>query len=359
MLLEPALQDQTVGGATARLLSDIGEIGAAQGVRELGEIWTRHTKGHPALLARYGFENFKRTINFNYGQSAVGTFHHPLIRALFAALVRSGRLPTGALARVNWNDAANIRWHVVVTQGRRFRRIGANTRRLLAYAICVGLLWQLAETADAVGCLDLDEPAFGHPMPVTLHGRLISQDQALTSFELNRMAEFIPLAKVRRVLEIGAGYGRLAYFFHKVFPQAQYVVADIAPALAVSQNYLAATLGESNVERFNPSPTFSAPFSFILPAQLKDVPDGFFDLVINVNSMDEMPPQIVGEYLKTIARVCRGHVYLSGWPAKRDESNGERIGVNEFPYDPAWRPLYSGPHRAPIGFVERMIAVGE
>jgi SAM-dependent methyltransferase len=348
-------RNQRTSALTWRVLEDIREIGSAQGDRELGEIWTRHTGGHPRMIAEYGFENFKRTINFNYGQGAIASFHHPLIRRLLFRLAKEGAFPWGAFAPVDWNDLDDIQWLVVVKEGRRLRRLGASVRRILGYAMYTGLLWQFAQRHDQLGILNLVEPSLGHPMPVKLGGRRISQDQALAALDLNRLARVIPLHQVRRVLEIGAGYGRLSYFFHKLFPQAQYVIADIAPALAVSQNYIAATIGENCVERFNSAPALDRNFAFLLPRQMAAVPDGYFDLVINVNSMDEMPPAIVADYFLQIERLCRGNVYLAGWPYKLD---GQRIGVEEFPYTPQWKPRYSDVSPSGLGFVEKIFSLG-
>jgi putative sugar O-methyltransferase len=48
-------------------------------------------------------------------------------------------------------------------------------------------------------------------------------------------------------LEIGAGYGRIAYLAGSLFPVEQYVIVDIPPILAVSQNYLATVFRGSDI----------------------------------------------------------------------------------------------------------------
>jgi putative sugar O-methyltransferase len=152
------------------------------------------------------------------------------------------------------------------------------------------------------------------------------------------------LANLGRVLEIGAGYGRLAYLFLSAFPDARYTIADVAPALAVSQNYLAAVFGEGQVARFDPHWTAAAPeraINCLVPIQMQELPDEHVDLAINEGSFDEMPPEVATAYLRDLGRPCRGHVFLTGFAIKAHHG---RLGLDELPYPLNWRLLQRSPH---------------
>ena len=211
-------------------------------------------------------------------------------------------------------------------------------QRLRAYAFYCGLIWRYAEWHDRIGALRLAEPSLGRPMPVVLRDRLISQDLAMASLDLNAMAAVIDLAKVRRVLEIGAGYGRLSYMFASLYPGIDYVVADIAPALAVAKHYLPAVC--------------AGKFSFVLPRELDAMPEQSFDLIINVSSLDEMPPAVQQRYIARIDRLCGRHLYLSGHYYRR---NGQ--GLDQLNFPASWRLRFNQRHDVFPRWVEKLFSI--
>lgn len=344
---------------TGQVLADIRDIAKAQDElsEEAGTYWGPLGESHRALIEQHGFGNFKRTINFQYGQWGIATFGAAFTRQLFKNLIKRGRLPWGALARADVTDADHIAW-----PGNGIVEETANRKKLRAYAMYCGLLWQYAQQNDALKCLRIAEPSFGRPVPIRLGGRLISQDLAMASLSLNRMAEHIPLSSTKSVLEIGAGYGRLAYLFRSLFPQASYTIVDISPALAVSQNYIAKIFGEEFVQRFSGNPKMSARFNFLVPRQLERTSQTF-DLVINISSFDEMPADVSTRYIKTIERVCRGHLYLNGY-ARTSNWGNNRLGLDELPYPAKWKRIFSGTdavffgrHDGVVDWVEKIFAV--
>jgi hypothetical protein len=58
-------------------------------------------------------------------------------------------------------------------------------------------------------------------------------------------------------------------------------------------------------------------------------------------------------YLKRIDRLCRGHLYLAGY----GKHLGERVGLNDLPYDPRWIVLYDQPHEVFPLWVEKVFAI--
>jgi SAM-dependent methyltransferase len=344
---------------TRRVLVDIDSIAMAQAAVSPGsdgQFWRTLGQKHRALIAERGFENFKRTINFEYGQWGVSSLRNAYTWRLVRMLLEKRQFPFGIFARPDFSDAQNIYWpdEIHGQTGDTIAAAKASPLKLIAYAIYCGLLWQYAATKDALGCLNVPEPTFGNPMPIWFRKRLISQDLAMASLDVNAMANYASLGSVKRVLEIGAGYGRTAYLYRRMFPNAQYFIVDIAPALAVSQNYLATVFGEDAVSRCGAGTVGARALNFLLPHQLDAMPDDHFDLVINISSFDEMPPEVSTGYLKAIGRVCRGHFYLNGHA--RTSDRGMRLGLEELPYDPAWRLLYSGPRNVDR-FIEKIFEI--
>ena len=91
-----------------RVLSDIDAIADAHArlVRDGdGQFWRSLGNKHRRFIEQFGLKNFKRTINFEYGQRGGSSFKNPSIWRQVANLLRGGRLPIGGLlARYDAKD---------------------------------------------------------------------------------------------------------------------------------------------------------------------------------------------------------------------------------------------------------------
>jgi SAM-dependent methyltransferase len=319
---------------TTKTLTDIDRIAAAQNAvdDDANSFWSEFGKIHRDHIACYGFETFKRHVT-GYGSWQITKFSSRFTLRCLAALLRRGKLP--ALARVDWRDKDPMPiWGETVNDR------NSAAQRLRAYALWCGLIWQYAALFDKLDCLRLPEPALGRPLPIQLNDRLISQDIAIAALDMNTMATIVPLRTKRRILEIGGGYGRFAYVFRSLFPEVEYTIADISPALAVSQNYLNVVMDGRK-------------FAFVLPHELDAMPDHSFDLVINISSFDEMPQAVQNRYLQRIDRLCRGHLYVSGYHCH----GGERIGLDDLPYPQDWKLLLDHRHEVFPVWCEKVFAI--
>jgi hypothetical protein len=352
--------DEKVIGDIQAVTSDYQD--SSRGDESL-RFWQALGEKHASLVRESGFRNFKRTINFEYSQWGVTAYRDPKTVHLFKKLLGEKRLPIGGWrARFDRHDLDNIRWPDGIDAGTG-QSTGAATfggvTRIRGYAAYCGLLWQYACAHDGLGCLSrVQEPALGNPLPIRYAGKLISQDLALSSLELNQIASRVPIERIRRVLEIGAGYGRLAFLFSSMFPDIEYSILDIPPALAISQHYLTSIFGPAAISRYDDTPDSHVRprIRFMLPHRLAELPDGHFDLVINISSFDEMSTKDVDRYLRAFDRVGSGWAYLQGHA--NSSKPGLRYGVNEFPYGKNWRQIYSGAHAVVPGFVEKIFQLG-
>lgn len=306
------------------------------------KFWENLGRKHAQMIHEFGFESFKRTVNFTYGQWRVHPFlWDPKIRHLLWAFIRHVRMPSALFsARVDPVDVP-----------------GDRTFSPVAYRIFLALLWQWALFDDKLGCLDIcDEPRLGQPIPVWYRHRLISQDLAQSSLEANAIARYLPLHKVGRIMEIGAGYGRLAHVVAKVFPAVRYSIFDIPPALAISQNYLGESLGWDHVTAFAESTDprdleLETQVTAFLPHQLAQFPNGYFELAINISSFDEMTAEQVNCYFDLIESKCSGWLYVKGY--KNSRTGG--MGIGALPYRKHWRCIYRGADPVTASFEERII----
>lgn len=95
-----------------------------------------------------------------------------------------------------------------------------------------------------------------------------------------------------RVIEIGAGLGRTAYFARQ-FGVSDYTIVDIPLTNAAQGYFLGRLLGDDNVS-FGGEPLRGK--LQIIPNTEVDSLDGYYDLVVNVDSWTEMPKEVAQSY---------------------------------------------------------------
>lgn len=278
--------------------------------------WRKLADAHRSDLDSYGLERIKRRQAFRYfnwswrwrtlresEQMRFLLSHTPVrawLRCLAAPPVRDDR---------EWEGAP---------LGRRDRWL---------YTWSVRLLWTYAEAYGDPDVLRLAEPALGGPLPVHLGGRLISQDLANTSLEVAAIRRALGGRRPRRVLEIGAGYGRTAFALLALFPEASYTIVDIPPALDISRWYLEALYPDRDL-------------AFVDAGDSERLPDAGFDLALSISSLQEMLPAEIERYLRLVDRTTRaGIVYLKQRAEWHNPDDRLTTRFDDYPIPERWRLL--------------------
>ena len=229
------------------------------------------------------------------------------------------------------------------------------------------ILWEHARRFDRLGLLEmLQEPELGEPPAVTHRGRLISEDLAHTALELSTIdaAGGLP-ARDALVVELGGGYGRIAWAMLNAVPGVRYVVCDIPPALAIAQRYLTELFPE---RRTFPFRGFDDPRSvahelarsdiaFVLPHQLAMFPPLDADLFINVSSLHEMRPDQIGMWFRLIDRHTAGRFYTKQWIRSINVFDDLVIARGDYPVPAHWQVLLDREIEVPPGFFEAVYRV--
>ena len=149
----------------------------------------------------------------------------------------------------------------------------------------------------------------------TIGGVIVNHDTYAIQERINILHEagiiawLSSLGRAPRILEIGGGYGALAFALRRIFPTSAYMICDLPESLMFSGLYL--TLCEQDETRMVLpdevlTPHLDTPGVSLLPnyrlhALLEQ--NASFDLVINTLSMSEMSAHQVGVYAAAIARM--------------------------------------------------------
>lgn len=317
------------------------ELEAGPEVFKPSAFWEELGRRHVDQLSRYGFDNFKRTVNQQY-------FYHRLI-AMFA------------------HHLAIVRYwlaHPAIDVLRaRFPNPRSDVPGLASFNASQAWLWKtfvamhasVLARNDPLRLLDvIEEPLVGNPLAVEYRGRRISQDLCNSVHEFYTIVRSDDLRgpKPLTAAELGAGYGRLAYLFLVTVPHAFYTIIDIPPALYVSQRYLTTVLPAVPTFRFRPFRSFDevrheferSRLRFLLPHQAEMLPDDSLDYFINISTLHEMTRAQVGRYFGLMDRMCRGRVYTKQWRKSRTRVDGIAMTERDYPVPTTWRTVFQRRH---------------
>jgi SAM-dependent methyltransferase len=165
------------------------------------------------------------------------------------------------------------------------------------------LFWyhQYLRNIDSLGLVDTYFETDGRLKPAG--AELLVADLG-SIVDVNLASAFVQSSPCKPVqaLEVGGGYGRLAEAFFNVFPgQVKWVLVDAVPSsLVYAYEYLTRSNPEIEVGfSYRDDPFDMKRFDcYIAPTWRLDViPKNFFDLAVNVQSMQEMDQRHVDYYL--------------------------------------------------------------
>ena len=120
----------------------------------------------------------------------------------------------------------------------------------------------------------------------------------------------------RIVLEIGAGWGGLAYHLKSLCPNVTYIIIDLPQCLLFSALYLRTLFEHASIVRYGDKPltellvdSVKYDFVFLPHYCLGDFNPPRIDLTINIASFQEMTTKQVSDYVKKASDLSCRHIY--------------------------------------------------
>lgn len=323
------------------------------------KFWTELSDEHTAQLADDRLMSFKRTINNCYMQWLPGYFSDPRMKLPMEAFhQRPSMLPIEVATNVEPDP--DLAAGVVGYGG--FSPF-ANPDYMQFYAFYTGLVWHLM-TLHAGDDLykRIEEPALGRPIRLRHKGQAISQDLAQSLLEYSRIRALVgslPIAERPTYLELGAGYGRLAYVMLNAKP-CRYIIVDIPPTILVAKWYLPRVLPHLKVFGYRSFEHFdevreefeTADLIFLSPNQLALLPDGFVDVSISISSLHEMSPAQSIRYRELLEAKTAHVIYFKQWIKWRNPADDIEVGVADYQLRAPWRQVLESVDLANHEFIE-------
>ncbi len=165
------------------------------------------------------------------------------------------------------------------------------------------IIWDADEVVDHIERTLRCTPSFPNPYPNeygVLTSRGIAGDRAIQSlYQAYRIKQLLQGIENPCVLEIGAGVGRLA-FYARMLGIEDYTIIDIPFTSTCSGYFLGRTLGEDQILLFGESAQNPEKLVKILPPSAFLECNNHYDLIINVDSLTEIDPDIAKSYFNKI-----------------------------------------------------------
>jgi len=189
----------------------------------------------------------------------------------------------------------------------------------------------------------VDLPDVGNPFGYKLEDSIVSTAQfklhyhSLQTFNLSKNVRENPV-----VLEIGGGFGGIAYYLFKMGFNGTYLGFAIPDTLILSMYFLKKALPDKKILTYQNQEIITMDdidnYDIILMPNymLKNIPDLCTDIVINTRSFSEMPLETIKEYMVQIDRVCRKYIYHDNANYK---SHKYETPADEFPIPSSFRLL--------------------
>jgi putative sugar O-methyltransferase len=341
-----------------KLPAMLEEMRQAPSIVRPSRFWEHYNELNLRQLADGGFAEFKRTVNRNYFQFQLVAIRSPQYRAAISAWLKH---PRPAVFGARLAERIEFDPHAVG----RIGQYGANK----AYAVYIALLWEYVRSRDLQGVLGmLDEPLVGCPSYIDYRGHRVSEDLCNSALEYTAIADAIPAGEsVESVIELGAGYGRVAWVFLSALPNVRYTIVDIPPALAVAEQYLSDLFPDRRVFGFRHFDDYAdvtdefeaAQIVFMTPNQLDLIPPQRADLFVNVSSLHEMRPEQIEHYFTTIQSHCDGRFYTKQWLRSVNPRDGVVVSYDDYPVPTDWRPIFDRTHPIQVEFFETLYQLND
>jgi len=121
------------------------------------------------------------------------------------------------------------------------------------------------------------------------------------------------------------------------------------PALYIARRYLSNQFPDRKIFQFREFDSFlqvkkefeESDLIFLMPHQLRLLPERCIDLFINISSFQEMIKSQIDYYFQEVARLVKGYFYFKQWKESKIPSDNILIKESDYPVRKEWAKIFS------------------
>ena len=304
------------------LESMINDMTDSHNFNKYSPYWNHLAQGHIKLLKENGIENFKQTIErFHYWGE--GNFGSKFLQPIWDNEIT-----------ILHNPKELQKKHEFCSEQESLEYNKANLI-LLNYLVNSGYKKYLKQ---------LQEKNFGNPILFNYENENYSHSLLNSIFEIDVIKKNITFKENNSILEIGAGSGRICSALLQIEKNLNYTIADIAPTLYVAQTNLSNFFKEKKIFKYRKFNNFeeiekefiSSDIRFLLPEQIKLIPNKFFNLSIAVDCLHEFNKNQVEEYFNEFNRLSKSFYFKCQNTQSAIFEKKEKYNISNYPVKNNW-----------------------
>jgi putative sugar O-methyltransferase len=171
-------------------------------------------------------------------------------------------------------------------------------------------LWK-ERTINAYTAETLVSPIVGNPYGYMIDGVFIRAGAEYQHYYAHAINRLLRSTEKNVVVELGGGFGGLAYYLLRDTPRTTYIDFDLPEALALASYYLMKALPELPITLYGEAEFTKAisanPGIFMMPSfEITKVPSKSIGILFNSYSLAEMSPSAIHTYIAEITRITSG-----------------------------------------------------
>lgn len=213
---------------------------------------------------------------------------------------------------------------------------GAIKQKFREYILCDVLhrydLWK-RRTGNKYTAADLSAPLVGNPYGYTMDGVFIRAGGDYHHYYAHTIAELAGAGEKQVVVELGGGFGGLAYYLARYNPHVTYVDFDLPEATALASYYLMRSLPNVPIHLYGEveltAEVLAAPGFVMMPSfEIMQMPSKSAAVSFNSYSLAEMSPATIYVLLDQITRITSGY-FLHVNHNRNAVLSADKFGVEE------------------------------
>ena len=183
--------------------------------------------------------------------------------------------------------------------------------------------------------------------------------------EIDIIKKYINFDQNNSILEIGAGSGRICSALLQTEKKLKYTIADIAPTLYIAQTNLSNVFKEKKIFKYRKFNSFeeiekefiSSDIRFLLPEQIKFIPNKFFNLSIAVDCLHEFKKNQVEEYFSEFNRLSKFFYFKCQNTQTAIFERKEKYNIKNYPVKNNWEKLIHEKCFIPNGYFQALYKI--